>query len=170
MSDRPQKKRREEITAAYHYDSGEGSSAAVVDKDEGDSSDEEDMDMADLPVEGGSLDQQIEAILDGSSDAQICEILCQLPALNNGEKFIIGMRKLSPEASAFTLLQPVAEQCTNDRLLVVYRKIGGLTQQQLDKDIPDVFEDDPETAAALMTHPPEMRRRAFFMSLAAGYL
>ena len=162
MSSHPRKKQH--VSATYLYDSGEGYASHAIEDDD------EEMDMADLPVEGGSVDEQIGAILDGSSDEEIVQILTELPMLDDGLKLIVGMQKLSPSASAFTLLQPVAEACTNTGISILFRKLSGLSISQLDSDIPGVFADDPSTAAVLMSHPPELRRRRFFMSLAAGYL
>ena len=177
MSSRPRKKQRDAspIYASYYYDSGEASAAATSvaagssNAPEFDDDDDE-MDLADLRMEGGSIDAQIGAILEGSSDTEIVEILAQLPALNDGMKLVVGMQKLSAASSAFELLQPVLDACSNEGLVHLYNKISGLSAAQLDADIPRVFEDDPSTASALMTHPPELRRRRFFLSLAAGYL
>lgn len=166
MSSRPSKKQREQerVNATYYYESGEAA------QEHGEEEEDDNMDTADLPVEGGTVDEQIGSILDGSSDEEIVDILSQLPALNDGMKIIIGMQKLSVSAMAFTVLQPVADACINEGLLFLYNKIGGLTQAQVDSDIAGVYEDDPPQIAALMSHPPERRRRLFFMSLAAGYL
>ena len=108
--------------------------------------------------------------LDGSSDAEIITILGQVPALDDGMKLVVGMQKLSATASAFTLLQPLAEACTNEGITRLFAKISGLDVETMNRDIPRVFADEPSNAAALMSHPEELRRRRFFLSLAAGYL
>ena len=123
-----------------------------------------------LPVEGGSVDQQLGAILEGSSDDEIVTILGEIPALDEGTKLVIGMQKLSPAVSAFTLLRPVADACTNQGIVHLFNKIGGISDEQVTSDIAGVYADNQDNATALMSHPPEMRRRLFFLSLAAGYL
>lgn len=170
---RPKKKQaREKVNATYLYDSGEQSSAAAVgaDRHDDDNSDDEDDDMDDLPVEGGSVFDQLGAILEGSSDEEMVEVLAQVPALNDGTKIIVGMQKLSNASSAFLLLQPIAAACENEGVTVLFNKIGALSQAQVEADIATVFADDAETLRNLMSHPPEQRRRLFFTSLAAGYL
>ena len=170
MSSRPKKKQREQIHAVYTYESGESSATATAADKEDVDDDSEDDDMDDLPVEGGSVFDQLGAILEGSSDEEMVEVLGQVPALNDGTKIVVGMQKLSAAASAFTLLRPVAEVCDNAGIVVLFNKIGALSQEQLEADIAGVFADDAENAKNLMSHPPEQRRRLFFMSLAAGYL
>ena len=85
-------------------------------------------------------------------------------------KLVVGMQKLSAAASSFTLLHEIADACTNEGIVRLFTKIGGLDEATMNADIPRVFADDPSNATALMTHPEELRRRRFFLSLAAGYL
>jgi len=166
MSSRPRKKQREPIHATYAYESGEAAAPTTTHASDDDSDD----DMSDLPVEGGSVFEQLGAILEGSSDEEMVEVMSQVPALNDGTKLIIGMQKLSAEASAFTLLQPLAEACENEGIATLFRKIGALSESQVDVDITNVFADSAEDISNILSHPPELRRRRFFTSLAAGYL
>ena len=171
MSSRPRKKQqREQVTATYQYEHAGDSSSAATPAD-GDDDDDDDLDdLDDLPVEGGSIDEQVLAILEGSSDEEIVQILGQIPAMDDGMKLLIGMQKLSPAAPAFVLLQPVADACSNAGIVALFTKIGSLAEAQMNSDIGRVFEDNVATATALMSHPPELRRRRFFLSLAAGYV
>jgi len=167
MSSRPRKKQRETVKATYAYESGEGVSGAATAIDADDSDDDEEME---LPVEGGTVDQQLGAILHGSSDLEIFTILSQVPDLDDGIKLIVGMQKLSRDANSFALLRPLADACTNEGMAFLYNKIGGLTDDQVAADIANVFSGEPDTVTSLMKQPAEMRRRNFFMNLAAGYL
>jgi hypothetical protein len=163
MSSRPRKKQREVVSATYAYDDPPRATAD-------DESDEE-MDMDDLPAGAdASVDVQLAAILEGSSDDEIITVLGQVPALDDGVKVVVAMQKLTPASSAFELCQPLVDACTNEGIRALFGKIGSLAVAQLDQDVHAVFADDPDTAAALLTHPPELRRRRFFLSLAAGYL
>ena len=126
--------------------------------------------IVDLPVEGGSVFDQLGAILTGSTDEEMVEVLGQVPALNDGTKLIVGMQQLSAAAPAFTLLRPVADACDNEGIVVLFNKIGALSQEQVELDVANVFADDAENIRNLMSHPLEQRRRLFFTSLAAGYL
>ena len=170
MSWRPQKKQREQIEATYLYESGESSAAPVDANRDDDDDDDDDDDMEDLPVEGGSVLDQLGAILHGSSDEEIVKVLGEVPALDDGTKIIVGMQKLSAAASAFLLLQPIADACENEGIVMLFHKVGALSPEQVDTDIASVYADDADNARNLMSHPPEQRRRLFFTSLAAGYL
>ena len=72
---------------------------------------EEDMEDADLPGlplgEGAAVEEQIAAILDGSSDEEIILVLGQAP-ISSELKLALGMQKLSAAADAFGLLQEAA--------------------------------------------------------------
>ena len=116
------------------------------------------------------LDEQLSAILDGSPDEEILLVLGQVPGMDDGMKLVAGMQKLSAAASAFQMLRPLADACTNEGMVHLFNKIGGLSDEQVASDISLVYADDSEKAAALMGHPPELRRRRFYLSLAAGYL
>lgn len=163
------------VSAVYAYESGEAGEgrggargarrpSAAEEDDDNDDDDEE----MELPLgEGAPMEEQIGVMLDGSSDDEIILVLGQLPIAND-LKLLIGMRKLSPAAAAFDLLRPIAEECAEEKLSFLFDRIGTIATSQLDADIAAFS--DPANVAALQSHPPEGRRRLFFLSLAAGYV
>ena len=133
--------------------------------------DEEEMDDADLPGlplgEGASVEEQIVAVLNGSTDDEIALVLGQAP-IPAAMKLDLGMKSLSAAVDAFVVLLEAADACTDDALSFLFRKVAGLTSTEVDEDIRRVV--SPDQMDEMLSQPEWKRRRLFFLDLAAPYL